>query len=448
MFIAVCLAVIPAGVLSQTGQQVGTDPGKANSPAAAQIIGTTKYKKYSLLSVSPQTREAFLNIDTEVRKQREELLEAQIENLLFSVESRKRGLTIEELKQVEVSSHVPDPTDEEIKVYYESNRKDLDNKPLEEVRSYIRRYLRRQAAAVQWRKFIAELFGKYTVKRLKDINATNLSANDVLVTIADDRITVLDYENENRAEIWGTRADAYEAVIQEVEKAMFTDLQDIEAKHRGSAAGEGQLEGTPGNLSEAEDKLKDKLFNKYHAKILLTRPEFVQDINVAEAPFKGSPKAAVTVVMFSDLQCPHCAVAHPMVAAVTAAFGNKVRFIFKNYPLTAVHPNAFRAAEAAAAAQAQGKFFEYIERLYKNQDALNDEQLKRYASDIGLDRKRFDESMSTGQFAPRIKADITEGEKLGLFGTPTVFVNGYEIYFLTRRNLRQAINTALRSAKR
>jgi protein-disulfide isomerase len=438
------LAVLLLTALSGICSAQNIDKNDTTARSTTEIVASTKYRTYSLADVSADTREAFLQVDAEVEKQRTTLLEKQIGDLLLRAEARARGITIDELRRMEILNHVSGPAEDDIKTYYDAHRTELDNKPFDEVKPNITRYLHWQAEARQRRKFIGELKIKYTVKNLKDVNSPGLAPDDVLASVGDDKIAVREFEDASSAPIWGTRADAYETVIEELEKVIFADLLSIESKKRHLASGDELLKNSAGGSEEAADRLKDKLFAKYHAKIYLKRPQYFRDIDVAGAPSRGSSKAAVTVVMFSDFQCSHCAEAHPMVSKVVAEFGNKVRFVVKNYPLVSIHPNAFRAAEAAAAAQAQGKFFEYIDVLYRNQDALGDEPLKKFASNLGLDRKRFDESLSSEEFAPRIKKDIAEAERIGLFGTPTVFVNGSEIYALSGRNLRAAIREAIK----
>lgn len=422
------------------GAEVHAQASGVNTEPTPKTLASTKFKKYSLSDVSHETRDAFLQVEVEVSKQRVELFEKQIVDLLFRVEARARGISEDELKRVEIVDRVPIPRDKEIKAYYDAHRSELDNKPLDEVKPRIARYLRWTAEAAQSEKYTGVLKAKYAVKTSGDVNSPGLGPDHVLASVGDEKITMQEFNLSSMGAIWATRAGAFEMVIYELEKAMVADLLSIEGK-RPPVVEPNNSEPVS---TEAEDTLKDKLFAKYNAHVYLKRPEYIQNINVAGAPERGDPKAPVTVVMFSDFQCPHCRDAHPIVSGVIAGFGRQARFIVKNYPLTSVHPNAFRAAQAAAAAQEQGKFFEYIEILYKNQDALSDEQLIKYASDLRLDRKRFDESLSNDILAARIKSDIAEGDKLGLIGTPSIFVNGSEVYMPTGRNVREAIRAALK----
>jgi protein-disulfide isomerase len=115
--------------------------------------------------------------------------------------------------------------------------------------------------------------------------------------------------------------------------------------------------------------------------------------------------------------------------------------------LTSLHANAFIAAEAAAAANAQGKLWPYIDFLFKNQSALDPDSLKKYATQVGLDRKRFDADFDTGKFDADIRRDIDEGETYGIEGTPTIFINGVMLTTLSADGLREAIEKAFSRSK-
>ncbi|HEU4933633.1 MAG TPA: thioredoxin domain-containing protein, partial [Pyrinomonadaceae bacterium] len=126
-------------------------------------------------------------------------------------------------------------------------------------------------------------------------------------------------------------------------------------------------------------------------------------------------------------------------------YGNKVRFVVRDFPLNQ-HENAHKAAEAANAANAQGKYFEYITVLFKNQKALDVPSLKKYASDLGLDRTRFDAALDRGTYASEVRKDITDGELYGVGRTPTIFVNGVQLRVLSADGLRSAIDRAAGSS--
>jgi protein-disulfide isomerase len=137
---------------------------------------------------------------------------------------------------------------------------------------------------------------------------------------------------------------------------------------------------------------------------------------------------------------------HPVLEEVLKSYGNKVRFVVRDFPLN-MHEWARKAAEAANAANAQGKFFEYISVLFKNQKALDVPSLKKYASELGLDRARFDAALDRGVYAAEVKKDIEDGEMYGVGSTPTIFVNGVQLRILSAEGLRAAIDRAAGAPK-
>jgi len=129
---------------------------------------------------------------------------------------------------------------------------------------------------------------------------------------------------------------------------------------------------------------------------------------------------------------------------VMAEYADKIRFVVRNYPLESIHENAFRAALAAHAAHAQGKFFEYIEILYNNQNNLDDVSLKKYAAQIGLNQKQFDLDLGSGKFAAVVRQDLKDGTSHGVASTPTVYVNGVKVRANSAQGFRRAIERALK----
>jgi protein-disulfide isomerase len=138
---------------------------------------------------------------------------------------------------------------------------------------------------------------------------------------------------------------------------------------------------------------------------------------------QGPADAPVTLVEYGDYECPYCGEAYPLLKAVQAALGDRLRFVFRNFPLTEMHPHALHAAEFAEAAAAHGKFWEAHDMLYENQGALTDHDLARYAHALGLPTTAFGDAVS-GRFDAKIQADFSGGVRSGVNGTPSLFVNG------------------------
>jgi protein-disulfide isomerase len=140
----------------------------------------------------------------------------------------------------------------------------------------------------------------------------------------------------------------------------------------------------------------------------------------------GPANAKVQVVEFSDFQCPFCSQAAAVVHQIREKYGDKVRFTFRQFPLP-MHPNAREAAEAALAAGTQGKFWEYHDRLFKNQNRLDRASLEEQAKETGLNVAAFKKSLDEHKFAPAVDADMKLGEKVQVNGTPSMFVNGTRV---------------------
>jgi len=169
-------------------------------------------------------------------------------------------------------------------------------------------------------------------------------------------------------------------------------------------------------------KFIDELKAKHKTTVALKAP--VIDVATAGRPERGGGvKAPVTIIEFSDYQCPFCKRAEDSVNKVMTTYGDKVRLVFRDYPLP-MHSMARPASEAAACANAQGKFWEYHAKLFDNQTALQDDKLKQYAKDVGLDSAKFDECLAKKPHKEAIDKDIADGNKVGVNGTPAFFING------------------------
>jgi len=150
------------------------------------------------------------------------------------------------------------------------------------------------------------------------------------------------------------------------------------------------------------------------------------------------------VVAFTDFECPSCARQHPVLDRIVSEFGDRVRLVVRDFPLSQ-HANARKAAEAAEAAREQGKYWEYATVLFRNQSALSSDKLRQYASELGLDRARFDASLDSGKFAEKVQRDIVDGRKLGINGTPTLYINGKRVADNSYETLKSAIESALKA---
>ncbi len=167
----------------------------------------------------------------------------------------------------------------------------------------------------------------------------------------------------------------------------------------------------------------------------------------------GSPSATVTVEEFADFQCPTCAVQHPNMKEIIALYGNRIKFIFRNFPLNQAHPKAYDAAVAAESAQLQGKYWAMQDQLFTNQqkwvNAPDARKLfEEYAQKIGLDIPKFQSDMLGLPAKSRVDADMQRGRALSVNGTPTIFINGKRLSFdqVGVEPMRQVIDAELQKA--
>lgn len=146
-------------------------------------------------------------------------------------------------------------------------------------------------------------------------------------------------------------------------------------------------------------------------------------IDVAEAPMKGSAGAKVTLVEFADYECPHCKRLQPVLRQIVDEFRGDVKVYFKHYPLPQ-HTNARLAAEAAVAANKQGKFWVFQDKLWDKQDELSPAEIEKIAKESGLDMTKFRADLQSPATKDRVQKDRTDGQTLGLQATPAVYING------------------------
>ena len=158
-------------------------------------------------------------------------------------------------------------------------------------------------------------------------------------------------------------------------------------------------------------------------RVLIDAPR--RDVQIESTdPSLGRSSAPVTVIEFSDFQCPFCQRVAPTLKKVRDTYGDKVRIVWKDFPLTQIHPQAFKASEAAHCAGDQGKFWEYHDRLFVNQQQLQPEELKQHATALGLDAAAFNACLDSSKYGERVRDGVAQGTRLGVNSTPTIYING------------------------
>jgi len=178
-------------------------------------------------------------------------------------------------------------------------------------------------------------------------------------------------------------------------------------------------------------------------------------IDAGDNPAKGPADAKVTIVEFSDFQCPYCGTfVQATLPQILSNYGDKVRFVFMNFPLTQIHENAQKAAEAGECANEQGAFWQFHDIMFQNQSALTVDNLKSYAARLNLDTAKFNECLDSGRMASAVQADMAVAEKaatdagLTRFGTPAFFINGNSLSGAQPyANFKAVIDAALAAAQ-
>src|SRR5688572_22204999 len=426
------------------------------APAGAQqvdeILATSTGTSYRASSLSPDAQKLYAERRNVVADTRTRLLSEMIVEVLLDIESKARSSTPDKLLAAERGKVLP-PSTAEIEAVYNANRNKLGGRSVDEVRRQIIEFLKHDSEHKVVDAFIQTLRTKHKVTMGKDVNAVGLGPLEVLATVGGRNITVREFEQTNRLRLNDSEVQVFEEVVADLEASIFSTLVAQEAKARNIDTGSfiateitDKLRAfTDEERAAIESDLMQRLFAKYNVKILLRGPTpIVQNVSVDDDPQTGPAGAPVTVVMFTDFQCPACSRTHPVLKQALQAFGDKVRFVVRDFPLENIHDNAFGAALAANAARNQGKFIEYAEILYRNQEALDKVSLTKYAAELGLNVKQFELDFSDAKTAAEVKKDQADGRSYGIGGTPAIFVNGIKVHRLSLNGFRSAINRALK----
>ncbi|HEX8138833.1 MAG TPA: thioredoxin domain-containing protein [Pyrinomonadaceae bacterium] len=492
-YAAVLLAVACAlRVAAQPAAQrpAAPAPAQATPAAASKPLAVVNNQQVTLADLDPQLRSTIENVDKDVEEVRRRSLDAQIGQIILTAEARKRNVTVEQLVKAELGSKVTDPTEAEIKTIYEQNRNYFGSADLAQARPVIVQQVRNQRGQKLLDDYLLTLRKSYPVVMGADVNAPNLGPAVVLATVAGQTIKASAINDDPRIKryIYEIRRQTFEAERAGIEIKINNLLLEAEAKRRNTtpeALMKTEVTDKIRHPTEAEitkfyeenkarlngaqlatvhddiaafleqperERLEQALVERLRAgaqiRLMITEPEpLVEKISTDDDPVRGAADAPVTVIEFTDFQCPACGAIHPVLDELLKTYAGRVRFVVRDFPLEQ-HPQARKAAEAANAANAQGKFFEYAALLFKNQSALDVASLKKYAADLGLDQARFNAALDNGTYAAEVQKDIDDGKEYDIDSTPTIFINGVRQRDLTPEGLRAALERALaRAAK-
>ncbi len=207
------------------------------------------------------------------------------------------------------------------------------------------------------------------------------------------------------------------------------DVKDFYEKNKARMRGQ-PLEKVKGTIKKQlaarqssiyRNNLMSRLRDEADIKIHLERPRI--DVSADDDPFLGAKNPKVTIIEFTDYQCPFCSRVRPTIDQVLKEYGSDVKYVLRDFPL-GFHAQAKKAAEAAHCAGDQGKYWEYSEKLWENQRALQVDKLKDYAKEFNLDQSQFEQCLDSGKFSQEVAKDMNDGKKAGVSGTPAFFING------------------------
>lgn len=455
-------------------------------PAAPVSLAVVNGQTLTTADLEPALRQEVESLDDKIADARRSVLDLQINTTLLRVEANKRRIDTHRLYELEVSNRIPTFTPAQIKKFIDDNRDQFAGMDPNVANQQVAVYLHDEAESKLADDLVNRLRRSNPVVMGVDINSPGLNAASVVATVAGQPMTAAPLTERLKPVVYKLRIDAYEATKQRVDRLIDDMLLLEEAKRRQVGPEEivraeisdkvhtpteaevatfyaenksrisGDLNSVRNQVaSYLENESRQRLEKDFSEKLrknadirwlINEPPQPVQNISVDDDPARGDANAPLTVVEFTDFQCPACAAMHPVLDEVLKSYGNKVRFVVRDFPLNQ-HEWARKAAEAANAANAQGKFFEYIAVLFKNQKALDIPSLKKYATQVGLDRARFDAALDRGIYAEEVRKDVEDGEMYGVGSTPTIFINGVQLRLLSAEGLRAGIDRAAGSPK-
>ena len=490
LFGLLTVCVVGGPVVAQTS----TSPSPADQVVdcgcedkrVTDVLGIVNGVKITKQDLSPETRSRIDQLQREVIEARKRELDLQIDSLLLEAEAKKRQVLPSQVLKDEVVAKVQEPTEAEAQKFYDENKARIQAE-FKDAKDDILRYLRYQRQQELARKLAERLRTTAQVKVLAKPSSPAADADRarVLADVNGKKITAGDIETSLLPLIFSVQEQVYALRKQDLDLKINDTLLTAEAQKRKlttralletevtakvPSVTEAQAqefyaqnkERISGEFAQTKDQIikymqekreqeatlafADQLRRASAVQINLNAPESpVFQISTDDQPSKGNADAKVTIVEFTDFQCPSCAQQHPLLERLVNEFGNRVRLVVRDFPLSQ-HADAPKAAEAAEAAREQGKYWEYAALLFRNQSALDVNKLKQYASDLGLDRARFDAALDSRKFAEKVERDVIDGQKLGVNGTPTFYINGKRVSDRSYEALKATIEATLKAS--
>jgi protein-disulfide isomerase len=480
----ILIVALTTVVRSQSPPTSKPEDCACESQVLPDVLATVNGATITSKDIRNATRESVSQLQRQVVEARKRELDLTINSRLLEIEAKKRGLSTTKLLEQEVTTKVKRPTPAEAQVFYDQNKARIKEE-FKDVAEDIIVYILDERQQVEAKRFADGLREANETKVL--VTEVTAPANEaerarVLATVKGEKITSGDIEDSLLPLIFNVQEQVYKLrkdeldlsindalLTQEAQKRKITTsaLLDTEVKPKpvtdedARAFYDQNKERISGDFTQTKDAIKryleqievreaerilsEKLRAAASIQVFLGAPESpVFSISTTDQPSLGNTDAPVTIVAFTDYQCPSCAAMHPMLERLVKEYANKVRLVTRDFPLNQ-HVEAFKAAEAAEAAREQGKYWEYIQVLMRNQSSLGVEKLKSYATELGLDRVRFDSALDSAKFAESVQRDVENGMKLGLNATPTIFINGRRVSAKSYEELKASVDAALKS---
>lgn len=481
--------VVANPATTQPGSQPEPTPATPTptiaAPRAPIPLASVNGQIVTTAEIDPKVRQEVEAVDARIEEARRQVLDLQINTLLLESEAGKRRITPQQLYDLEVARKITEPTEAEIKKFVEDNRDQIDQTNPVAMRQQVVTFLKGEREARISSELVKRLRAANPVVNVANANNAGLAPSTVVVTVSGRPITAGMLNERLKPITYKLRLNSYTLARQALDITINDLLLLAEANRRNVPPEEivrkeisekvrppteaeiakfyadnkarisGELAAVTNQIASylqdqdrlrLEQALSERLRKGAEIRWLISEPPLpVQSISVDDDPVRGDANAPVTIVEFTDFQCSSCAAMQPILDEVLKSYGPKVKLVVRDFPL-AMHANARKAAEAANAAHAQGRFFEYTALLLKRQNALDVPSLKKYASELGLDRARFDTALDGGKYAAEVKHDIDDGELYGIDSTPAIFVNGIALREMSVEALRALIDRGLASA--
>jgi protein-disulfide isomerase len=453
--------------------------------APPDVFATVNGIKIASKDVDEPIKDRLQELQNQVIEARKAQLDFEINSRLLEGEARRLGISPQKLLEREIPQRVVAPTEADARAFYDQNKKNIEA-DFKDAKSQIISFLLTQRRADEAKKFAERLRLSAKVELLTDSVTppeTEADRARVFATVNGIRVTSGDVEEAIKPTVFSVQEQIYDLR----KKALDVKINDLlldEAAKKKNVTSDALFDAeilprvkpvTEREIRKFYDENREKInaaYDQVHGQILqmlqnreqgnaaaayaeelrknaaleiFLRPPDppVISISIDDRPWIGGAKAPVTIVEFTDFECPSCANTQPVLENLVKEYGDKVKLVAHSFPLEQ-HKHAFKAAEAAEAVREQGKYWEYTLILFKFQKELEVEKLKSYAGMLGLDRKKFDEALDSGKFVDAVKQELSIGDRIGVESTPSIFINGKRIREKTREALKAAIEAALK----